>query len=158
MSHENVMSSMLAYTNVATIYDSDVYMAYLPLAHVLELIAGITRLLLVFRVIRIVRSHAITSCVFSESMCMLYGIPIGYSNPLTMTDKSSKIKRGSKGDATVLKPTIIASVPLILDRIYKNIQEKVESGPPIKKAIFDMAMEYKLKWFQQGYNTPIINS
>lgn len=40
MSHENVMSSMLAYTNVATIYESDVYMAYLPLAHVLELIAG----------------------------------------------------------------------------------------------------------------------
>jgi long-subunit acyl-CoA synthetase (AMP-forming) len=40
MSHENVMSSMLAYTNVAVIFESDVYMAYLPLAHVLELIAG----------------------------------------------------------------------------------------------------------------------
>jgi long-subunit acyl-CoA synthetase (AMP-forming) len=40
MTHANVMSSMLAYTNVATIYENDVYMAYLPLAHVLELIAG----------------------------------------------------------------------------------------------------------------------
>lgn len=40
MSHENVMNSMLAYTNVAVIFESDVYMAYLPLAHVLELIGG----------------------------------------------------------------------------------------------------------------------
>lgn len=40
MSHENVMSSMLAYTNVAEIFEHDVYMAYLPLAHVLELIGG----------------------------------------------------------------------------------------------------------------------
>ena len=75
---------------------------------------------------------------------MLYGIPIGYSNPLTMTDKSSKIKRGSRGDASVLKPTIIASVPLILDRIYKSIQDKVESGSAVKKAIFDLAMQYKV--------------
>lgn len=89
---------------------------------------------------------------------MLYGIPIGYSNPLTMTDKSSKIKRGSKGDASVLKPTIIASVPLILDRIYKSIQDKVASGSAVKKAIFDLAMQYKLDWFQRGYDTPIINS
>ncbi|XP_057366617.1 long-chain-fatty-acid--CoA ligase 4-like isoform X3 [Daphnia carinata] len=132
MSHQNVMSSMLAYTNVAEIFEHDVYMAYLPLAHVLELIG--------------------------ESMCMLYGIPIGYSNPLTMTDKSSKIKRGSKGDASVLKPTIIASVPLILDRIYKSIQDKVASGSNMKKAIFDLAMQYKLDWFQRGYDTPIINS
>lgn len=40
MTHENVMSSMLGYTTVAEIYDSDVYMAYLPLAHVLEFIGG----------------------------------------------------------------------------------------------------------------------
>jgi len=40
MSHRNLMSAMLAYTNVATIYEDDVYMAYLPLAHVLELLAG----------------------------------------------------------------------------------------------------------------------
>ena len=40
MSHRNLMSAMLAYTNVATIYEDDIYMAYLPLAHVLELLAG----------------------------------------------------------------------------------------------------------------------
>ena len=29
------------------------------------------------------------------------------------------VKRGEKGDATVLKPSIMFCVPLILDRIYK---------------------------------------
>lgn len=35
---------MLGYTNVTTFYENDVYMAFLPLAHVLELIAGTMRL------------------------------------------------------------------------------------------------------------------
>ena len=91
-------------------------------------------------------------------MCMLFGIPIGYSTPLTMTDKSSKIMRGCKGDASVLRPTIIACVPLILDRIYKNIQEKVDAGRPISKILFNLALQYKLKWSEQGYDTPIINA
>ena len=89
---------------------------------------------------------------------MLFGIPIGYSTPLTMTDKSSKIKRGSQGDASVLRPSMIACVPLILDRIYKNIQEKTEAGPPILKSIFNMAIQYKLEWYQCGYDAPIINA
>jgi long-chain acyl-CoA synthetase len=79
----------------------DVYIGYLPLAHVLELMC--------------------------ESICFLSGIPIGYSTPLTMTDTSSKIKRGCKGDCSVLRPTIMATVPLILDRIFKGIQEKVRA-------------------------------
>ncbi|KAI9553620.1 hypothetical protein GHT06_021542 [Daphnia sinensis] len=132
MSHQNVVNAMLGYTNVTTFYENDVYMAYLPLAHVLELI--------------------------SESIWMLFGIPIGYSTPLTMTDKSSKIKRGSQGDASVLRPTIIASVPLVLDRIHKSIQEKIEGGPAITKALFNLAMEYKNDWTDRGYETPIINT
>jgi long-chain acyl-CoA synthetase len=41
------------------------YIAFLPLAHVLELLA--------------------------ESSCMFYGIKIGYSSSLTLTSKSSKV-------------------------------------------------------------------
>ena len=44
---------------------------------------------------------------------------LGYSGPNTLTDKSSMIKKGGKGDASVLQPTFMACVPLILDRIYK---------------------------------------
>lgn len=68
--------------------ESDRYMAYLPLAHVLELMC--------------------------ETYIFLVGIQIGYSSPLTMTDRSSKIKRGCKGDASLLKPTVMATVPVSL--------------------------------------------
>ena len=33
--------------------------------------------------------------------------------------RSTMVKRGEKGDATVLKPSIMFCVPLILDRVYK---------------------------------------
>ena len=45
---------------------------------------------------------------------------IGYATPNTMMDSSSMIKKGFKGDATLLRPTFMAGVPLILDRIYKG--------------------------------------
>lgn len=57
----------------------------------------------------------------------------------------------------MLKPTVIVSVPLMLDRVHKGIQAKIESGPSIKKAIFDFAIQYKLEWFQKGYDTPMLN-
>lgn len=41
LSHHNIVSSMLAYTTLDKDYANDVYMAFLPLAHVLELIAGV---------------------------------------------------------------------------------------------------------------------
>ena len=37
-----------------------------------------------------------------------------------MMDSSSMIKKGFKGDATLLRPTFMAGVPLILDRVYKG--------------------------------------
>lgn len=56
--------------------------------------------------------------IISESLCMLAGVPIGYSTPTTLTDSSSKIKRGAKGDVTVLKPTCMISVPVwVFDRL-----------------------------------------
>lgn len=49
-----------------------------------------------------------------ELACLLCGIRIGYSTPLTMIDTSSKIKRGTKGDASVLRPTLMTSVPVCI--------------------------------------------
>lgn len=76
----------------------DIYVAYLPLAHVLEL-----------------------TC---EIVCAVNGISIGYSTPQTLTDTSTAIKKGQKGDLRVLKPTIMASVPIVLERLSKTVYEK----------------------------------
>lgn len=86
LSHENMLSTLKAFSDAVEIFPDDVFMGYLPLAHVFELLA--------------------------ESVCLLCGVPIGYSTPLTMIDTSSKIKRGTKGDASVLHPTCLTSVPV----------------------------------------------
>lgn len=54
--------------------------------------------------------------LLAESLCLLMGVPVGYSTPTTMTDSSTKIKRGNKGDVTVLRPTAITSVPVRFHR------------------------------------------
>lgn len=53
------------------------------------------------------------------------GTCIGYGSPLTLTDTSNKIKTGTKGDATVLRPTLMAAVPAILDRVRDGVRKKV---------------------------------
>lgn len=53
------------------------------------------------------------------------GSAIGYGSPLTLTDTSSKIKKGTKGDASVLLPTVLTAVPAILDRVRDGVLKKV---------------------------------
>ncbi|KAK7602450.1 hypothetical protein V9T40_008039 [Parthenolecanium corni] len=132
LTHENIVSTLKGFSDTVLMKANDMYMAYLPLAHVYELL--------------------------SEYMCLFCGVPIGYSTPLTMVDTSSKIMRGTKGDASVLKPTIITAVPLILDRIYKGINDKLSHGSAVKKSLFNFAFNYKKKWVRKGFTTPLVDS
>lgn len=86
LSHKNILSTLKAFCDAVEIRPDDVFLGFLPLAHVFELLA--------------------------ESVCLLNGVPIGYSSPLTLIDSSSKIMRGSKGDASVLHPTCLSAVPV----------------------------------------------
>ena len=96
------------------------YIAFLPLAHILEFLA--------------------------ENVVLLLGIRIGYSSPYTLTDTGTAIKKGTKGDLSVLKPTIMCSVPVILDRIYKGILSKVKTKGALSYKIFDYAVNYRALW------------
>lgn len=40
LSHKNMMSTLKAYSDAVYIYNYDVFLGYLPLAHVFELLAG----------------------------------------------------------------------------------------------------------------------
>lgn len=111
--------------------DNDAYIAYLPLAHVLELAA--------------------------EHLSLALGCKIGYSSPLTLTDKSTGIKSGQKGDAALLRPTIMVSVPLVLDRVRKAITEVADSKGPFSKMFFRHVVAYKNFWVRLGYRTPIVD-
>lgn len=109
----------------------DIYIGYLPLAHVLE--------------------------VGAELAAIFHGVCIGYSTPLTLTDNSSKIKKGTKGDARALKPTLMACVPAIMDRIYKAVMDKVTKSSKIRQALFFVMYERKRKKMEHGYDSPFLN-
>jgi len=132
LSHHNLVSAMGSLCNITDFRpESDRYIAFLPLAHVLELLA--------------------------ETSCLFYGIKIGYSSALTLTTKSSKVKSGCKGDANILKPTLMCCVPLILERIYKTMVETMRRRGWFVEELFHYMVQYKMKWQNRGFDTPILN-
>ncbi|KAG5263450.1 hypothetical protein AALO_G00264970 [Alosa alosa] len=130
--HSNLIAGMTGQCErIPGLGPKDTYIAYLPLAHVLEMTAEIS--------------------------CVTYGCRIGYSSPQTLSDQSSKIKRGSKGDCSVLKPSLMASVPEIMDRINKNVMSKVQEMNCVQRTLFKLAYNYKLDQIKKGYDAPLCN-
>ena len=110
----------------------DCYIAYLPAAHILEMIV--------------------------EILCVVDGLPVGYSSPLTLTDNSPKTVKGHKGDATILKPVAMVAVPLVLERLHKAIKASIANSGPFAVAIFDFCYNYKKHWVNRGFDTPLVNA
>ncbi|PAN41433.1 hypothetical protein GQ55_8G041900 [Panicum hallii var. hallii] len=119
MSHRNVLAVVSAVTTIVPdLGKKDVYLAYLPLAHILELAA--------------------------EAIITGVGASIGYGSPLTLTDTSNKIKKGTKGDASALKPTLMTAVPAILDRVRDGVRKNVDAKGGLAKKLFDIAYSRRL--------------
>merc|ERR1719447_1239135 len=124
LTHSNLVQAL--YCIIPTACDAlgtpkpyDCYLAILPLAHVLELLA--------------------------ENLMLVMGIPIGYSSPKTFTDAGTGLARGTRGDASVLRPTCVCVVPLILDTIYKGIRAKVGQKGEFFVQLVDLCYRYRLK-------------
>ncbi|PIK55781.1 putative long-chain-fatty-acid--CoA ligase 4-like, partial [Apostichopus japonicus] len=132
ISHRNLLSMVAgAVSRISAFGPGDSCVSYLPLAHVLELAV--------------------------ELSVLAFGARIGYSSPLTLTDMSTKVKKGTQGDVTVLKPTLMAAVPLIMERLYKGVMDKVKEGSVAKRILFYFAYDYKLRQLSRGFETPILN-
>lgn len=133
ITHTNLIQSVRSFFSIASALKGQhhTYMSYLPLAHVLALVA--------------------------EFFFLAHGSFIGYSSPHTISDESTAIRRGQRGDAILLKPTFLASVPLVLDRIRKGIVQKIESKGPFLAGLFNFIVDYKKFWSRKGFTTPIIN-
>lgn len=132
MSNLNFVSGMTGIgMRVPRLGPSDTYIAYLPLAHVLELAA--------------------------ENIILCQGGKIGFSSPLTLTDKSTRIMKGTKGDATALQPTLMAAVPEIMERMRKAVMQNISEGYGFQQSMFQYAYDYKLHYVEKGQDTPFLN-
>jgi long-chain acyl-CoA synthetase len=113
ISHGNLLASV---SSVELVFGphipvGDIYLAYLPLAHVLEYIV---------------------------ELCAMYvGITCGYARPKTLTDAGVK---NCRGDLIALKPHIMFGVPGVWETIRKGVILKLNEGGAVKKALFYAAM------------------
>jgi long-chain acyl-CoA synthetase len=92
----------------------DTYLAYLPLAHILEFVI--------------------------ELALMFVGMTLGYGRVKTLTDASV---RNCKGDIAAYRPSILVGVPAVWEMIRKGIIQKVAAGGALKQKVFNGAMTIK---------------
>ncbi len=111
--------------------DKHRYLSYLPLTHTLE--------------------FSIASFLYFS------GVKMGYGTAFTLTNSGTALKKDTKGDINLLKPTLMAAVPLILDRIRKDIEAKVAKKGPFAKLLFNYVIKYKNYWEMRGFRTPLID-
>ena len=134
MSHQNLLSAAYSVNHVppTPLRQDDVYIAYLPLAHVLELAA--------------------------ETLFLGIGASIGYSSPLTLNGTGVKDTEGKPaGDLEKLRPTIMAAVPLILDRLKSTVTDTVRKSNPIARAIFHAAFYLKQRNYLRKQSSPLLD-
>lgn len=95
----------------------DRFIAYLPLAHVLEYVV---------------------------ELCAVFGgITCGYARPKTLTDASV---RKCKGDLSAFKPNVLFGVPAVYETIRKAVIGKVTSAGYVAQTAFKLALNLK-KYF-----------
>ncbi|KAJ3365549.1 long-chain fatty acid-CoA ligase [Allomyces arbusculus] len=126
ITHKNVIAAMAGIHGSFghLLNDTDeMYLAYLPCAHVLE--------------------FAI------ETYALWRGISLGYGSPKTLTDASM---RNCVGDIKELKPTILAGVPAVWDSIKKGVENKLRAMPRPIQAAFNAAVKLKQMSLIRGMN------
>jgi len=114
LSHSNIISAVAGckgWFDDAGINSTDVYCAYLPLAHIMEILAEIA--------------------VFSV------GTSVGFASPHTLTATGVKLGKNCQGDFAILQPTFLAFAPAVLEKIYNSIMMKTSSLTGLKKLLFD---------------------
>ncbi|CAG2120034.1 unnamed protein product, partial [Medioppia subpectinata] len=136
ISHRSLMASLRSLhgysaDNIPDGIHNQTYMSYLPLAHILG---------------------------FTFEMYLFFaGARIGYSSAQTLTDSSPGLASGQSGDVTLLRPTSMTAVPLVMDRLLKQIYEKLNARSALSAPLFTYLMDYKIRWTGRGYDTPLIN-
>ncbi|AET38190.1 uncharacterized protein Ecym_2464 [Eremothecium cymbalariae DBVPG len=94
---------------------NDTVIAFLPLAHILELAV--------------------------ELLTFYWGALLGYGTVKTLTDNSV---RNCQGDMKELKPTIMVGIAAVWESVRKGILTQVAKQPKIKQKVFWMAYRTKL--------------
>ena len=122
--HAAICASMAGLKGAGRFVPEDVYLAYLPLAHIMEMAAEVV--------------------MFAIGCC------VGYGSPQTLTDTGLKLAAGVRGDAPTLRPTFMVFAPTVLDRVRSAVQAKVAGASPLSQTLFNAALTAGYAEFEAG--------
>ncbi|KAK7976485.1 hypothetical protein PG989_014948 [Apiospora arundinis] len=116
ITHEGIIAGIAGLHAVIaeTVSTRDVILAYLPLAHIFELIV--------------------------ENLVLYVGGTMGYGSPRTLVDSSMK---NCAGDLRELRPTIMVGVPQVWETVKKGVEGRVNSAGALTRAVFWGAYNFK---------------
>lgn len=126
VTHKNVLATT---TLVAEIIDeNDVFPAFLPLAHIFELVA--------------------------EVSCLALGCCLCYADPKTLTQTGAY----PIGALEQYRPTVMVAVPKLWDLIKKGIEAKIAAGSKVKQYLAHTAIETREVALKYGFDTPLFKA
>jgi long-chain acyl-CoA synthetase len=125
LTHSNVIAAVASSNLAIPKREGDVYLAYLPLAHILEL--------------------------FAEFSILSQGCSLGYADPKTLSATGAS----PVGALEQFSPTHMAGVPKIWDIIKKGVEAKLSASSPIAKFLVDTAIQARSFALLHGYDTPL---
>ena len=127
ISHKAILSSMAATMSPTSAFAHNgrhylradsVYLAYLPLAHIMELSVEVT--------------------------AFAVGCRVGYGSPGTITPTALKMLQTTPpqlGDAGLLGPTLFVAAPAVLDKVLIAIKGKFGAAPPFIQGRINAAVQ-----------------
>jgi len=128
ITHGQIVAAVASGMDCLKIVAGSVYLAYLPLAHIMELMA----------------EHAMFAA----------GCEICYADPKTLTVKGSY----PIGALEEFKPTHMVGVPKIWDVIKKGVEAKVNASKPIAKFLVHTALGWRGFAIKHGFDTPLFKA
>lgn len=128
ITHAQVTSAVAAAEKALRVQADDVYLGYLPLAHIMELMAEISFISI--------------------------GGTICYADPKTLTAKGSF----PLGALEQFSPTVMAAVPKIWDVIKKGVEGKIAASKPIAQFLVNTAFQWRSFALAHGFDTPLFKA
>eukprot|EP00560_Eucampia_antarctica_P000433 CAMPEP_0197831352 /NCGR_PEP_ID=MMETSP1437-20131217/9543_1 /TAXON_ID=49252 ORGANISM="Eucampia antarctica, Strain CCMP1452" /NCGR_SAMPLE_ID=MMETSP1437 /ASSEMBLY_ACC=CAM_ASM_001096 /LENGTH=716 /DNA_ID=CAMNT_0043434229 /DNA_START=107 /DNA_END=2257 /DNA_ORIENTATION=- len=128
LKHYGLVAACYSFTEQIKIRTDDIYVGYLPLAHIFEL--------------------SVEFAVFAS------GGSVSYACPKTLTQKGAY----PTGALEHYCPSLLIGVPKVWDIIKKGAEAKIAASKPIAKFLVETAFQARKFAHQCGWETPLFNA
>lgn len=128
ITHRQISAAIASGQDCLDIAPGSVYLSYLPLAHIMELMA--------------------------ENAMLAAGCTLCYADPKTLTVKGAY----PIGALEQYSPTHMVAVPKIWDVIKKGVEAKVNASSPVAKFLVQTAFQWRTFALAHGFDTPLFKA